>query len=116
MLEVALDAVPPIRQGAGRPRRRPTKLHADKAYDFARCRRAYRARGVVPRIARRGIDSSEKLGRHRWVVERTLAWLDRFRRLAVRDERRVDIFAAFHHRAAALICLRFAERWFWQTL
>ena len=50
-----LDAVPPIRrQCAGRPRRRPAKLHADKGYDFVRCRRAARRRGIAPRIARRG--------------------------------------------------------------
>jgi transposase len=52
------------------------------------------------------------LGRHRWVVERTHAWFARFRRLTVRHERRADIFHAFHHLAAGLICLRFAERWF----
>jgi transposase len=112
MLEPVLDAVPPIRQSAGRPRRRPGKLHADKAYDHRPCRRACRRRRIVPRIARRGVDSRERLGRHRWIVERTLAWSARFRRLAVRYERRADIFAAFHHLAASLICLRFAERWF----
>ena len=57
-----------------------------------------------------GIDSSERLGRHRWVVERTLAWFSRFRRLTVRYERRIDIFEAFHHLAAALICWRFVQR------
>lgn len=31
------------------------------------------------RIARREVDSSERLGRHRWVIERTLAWLNRYR-------------------------------------
>jgi IS5 family transposase len=112
MLEPGLDAVPPVRQCAGRPRKRPGKLHADKGYDYRRCRRACRKRGVVPRIARRGVESSRHLGRHRWVVERTLAWFARFRRLAVRYERRADIFRAFHDLAAALICLRFAERWF----
>jgi transposase len=111
MLEPVLDVVPPIRQCAGRPRKRPAKLHADKAYDYRRCRRACRRRGITPRIARRGVDSSERLGRHRWVVERTLAWFARFRRLAVRHERRVDILEAFHHLAAALICLGFARRW-----
>ena len=64
VLEEALDAVPPVRQPRGRPRRRPNKLHADKAYDYPRCRRACRKRGIVPRIARRGIESSERLGRH----------------------------------------------------
>ena len=107
-----LDAVRPIRQCRGRPRRRPVKLHADKAYDHAACRRACRDRKIVPRIARRGLDSSERLGRYRWVVERTLAWFARFRRLAVRYERRADICEAFHHLAAAAICARFVERWF----
>src|SRR5215217_7351863 len=65
VLEEALDAVPPIRQPRGRPRRRPTRPHADQAYDYPRRRRACRKRGVVPRIARRGIESSERLGRHR---------------------------------------------------
>ena len=111
LLEPLLDAVPPIRQCAGRPRKRPAKLHADKGYDYDRCRRACRRRGIVPRIARRGIESSERLGRHRWVVERTLAWFARFRRLAVRYERRADILEGFHRLAAALICLRFVERW-----
>ena len=82
---------PPIigpRGKPGRPRKRPAKLHADKAYDSSDLRRALRARGITPRIARRGIDSSERLGRHRWVVERTLAWLLGCRRLGVRYERR----------------------------
>ena len=104
--------MPPVRQCRGRPRRRPAKLHADKAYDLPRCRRDLAKRGIAGRIARRGIESSQRLGRHRWVVERTLAWFSRFRRLTVRYERRSDIFEAFHHLAAALICWRFVQRWF----
>ncbi len=111
MLEPVLDAVPPVRQCAGRPRKRPAKLHADKGYDFRRCRRACRKRGITSRIARREVESGERLGRHRWVVERTLAWFARFRRLTVRYERRADIFEAFHHLAAALICHRLVRRW-----
>lgn len=107
-----LDAVQPIRQCRGRPRCRPAKLHADKAYDHAACRRACRDRRIVPRIARRGVDGSERLGRHRWIVERTLAWFARFRRLAVRYQRRADIHEAFHLLAAAVIRARFGERWF----
>jgi transposase len=112
LFEPLLDAVPPIRQCAGRPRKRPGKLQADKGYDYDCCRRAARRRGIEPRIARRGIESSERLGRHRWVVERTLAWFARFRRLTVRYERRVDLLLAFHLLAAALICLGFVRRWF----
>jgi transposase len=102
-----LDAVPALthRRRRGRPRRRPDKLHADKAYDHRRCRRACHQRGIKPRIARRGIDSSQRLGRYRWVIERTFAWMNRFRRLAIRYERRLDIHHAFTALACSLICL-----------
>ena len=175
-----LDAATPIRQCRGRPRRRPGKLHADKACDVPRCRQACHARHIVPRIARRGPDTSQRLGRHRQVVEggggggrggreergegegrggegegggkerggeggggggrggkggggggkggggggeegggggggeseQTFAWFAHFRRLVVRSEQRADIFEAFHHLAAAIICCRFVEQWF----
>ena len=103
-----MDAVAPAkgpRGRPGRPRRRPAKLHLDKGYDYPRCRRALRRRGITPRIARRGIESSGKLGRHRYVVERSLAWLVGYRRLQVRYERRADILAALLQLACALICL-----------
>lgn len=83
-LEMMLDAVPPIRGKRGRPRRRPDKLHADKAYNSAANRAAVRRRHMLPRLARKGIESKERLGRHRWVAERSLAWRHAFRRLAVR--------------------------------
>lgn len=38
----------------------------------------------MPRIARKGIESRERLGRYRWVSERDLAWLHRFRHLLIR--------------------------------
>ena len=82
LLGDALDVIPDVRSGKpGRPRCRPKKLHADKAYDSRRCRRECRARGIAPRIARKGVDSSQRLGRYRWVVERTHAWMNRFRRI-----------------------------------
>jgi transposase len=99
-----LDAIPPIKTPTGQRRKRPAKLHADKAYDIPRCRVALRRRHIRVRIARKGTDSSQRLGRHRWVVERTLAWLGHFRRLRVRDERRADIHQAFLTLGCALIC------------
>ena len=90
---------------SGRPRKRPAKLHGDKGYDYPRCRRALRRRGITSRIARRGIESRGKLSRHRYVVERSLAWLVGYRRLQVRYERRADILTAFLQLACALICL-----------
>jgi transposase len=106
VFEALLDAVPPVKQPNGRRRKRPAKGHADKAYDIPRCRQALRRRHIRVRIARKGIDSSARLGRHRWVVERTLAWLNRFRRLTVRYERRADIHHAFLTLGCALICFK----------
>ena len=100
-----IDGIKPIKRPRGRPRKRPDKLHAAKAYDSAPCRVALQRRGIKCRIARKGIESSTRLGRHRWVVERTLAWLAKFRRLTVRYERRADIHEAFLHLGCALICL-----------
>lgn len=99
-----LDALEPIKRPRGRPRKRPAKLHTDKGYAAAANRQLLRRRGIIPRIARRGIDSAEKLGRYRWVVERTFAWLNRFRRLKIRYERRADIYLAFLHLGCALVC------------
>lgn len=100
-----LDAGVPVKGGRGRPRQRPGKLHADKAYDHLGCRRACRQRGIEPRIARRGVESSERLGCYRWVVERTLAWFARMRCLSIRYERRLDIHHAFTTLAYSLVCL-----------
>jgi transposase len=110
LLEPLVDAVAPIRRPVGqpgRPRQRPAKLHGDKGYDYPAKRRALRRRGIAPRIARRGIDASERLGRFRWVVERTQAWLVAFRKLAIRYDRHAASVLALLHLACALICLRF---------
>jgi transposase len=101
-----LDAVPPTKTPAGRRRKRPDKVHADKGYDYPRCRQALSRRRIRIRIARKGVERSDRLGRHRWVVERTLAWLNHFRRLRVRDERRADIHQAFLTLGCALICFK----------
>jgi transposase len=108
-----VDAIPPIRRPTGqpgRPRFRPRKLHGDKGYDYPSHRRALRRRGIAPRIARRGVESSERLGRHRWIVERTIAWLLAYRRLAVRYDRQAATVLGLHHLACSLVCVRFLRR------
>jgi transposase len=112
MLEAMVDAVPPIKRRHGRPRRRPHKLHADKAYASRHNRRVLRQRHIQARIARPGIESRTRLGRFRWVVERTQAWLSRFRRLDVRHERRPELYQAFLELACSLICWHVLQREF----
>ena len=79
LLDDLVDAVTAVRQPAGQPRERPAKLHAHKAYNQHRCGRSLRRHGIRARIARKGIESSTRLGRHRNVIERTLEWLTRVR-------------------------------------
>ena len=101
-----VDTIPPIIGPwgkPGRPRGRPAQRHADQACDCPVLRRALRARRITPRIARRGVDASGRLGRHRRVVERTQAWLLGCRRLGVRYERRADLLQGLPHLARALI-------------
>jgi transposase len=81
MFQAVVDDVPPVRAPAGRRRTRPAKVHADKGYDSRANRAWLRRRGIKARIARRQIESSTRLGRHRWKVERSLSWLSCWRRL-----------------------------------
>jgi len=106
-----LDAIP--------FKRRPVKVHADKGYDSQALRDALSERGILDRISERGIldriarrrvDSSEKLGCHRWVVERTHSWLNGFRRLKIRYERKAAMHQALLSLGCALICFRTWQR------
>jgi transposase len=106
LLDKVVDGAKPLRGRIGRPRRRPWKLHADKGYDYPVCRRGLRLRGIIPRIARRGIESKARLGRHRYVIERTLEWVSRFRRLVRRYEVKAVRFEAFARLACAMVCYR----------
>jgi transposase len=99
-----LDDLPAVRTPAGRRRCRPEKVHADKAYDHRRCRSYLTRRGIKVRIARRGIESSTRLGRHRWKAERSIAWLAGCRRLRIRYDRDSERFFAFVLVACDRLC------------
>jgi transposase len=104
MFQAVVEDIPPIRTPAGRRRTRPAKVHADKGYD-SRANRAYlRRRGIKARIARRQLESSARLGRHRWKVERSLSWLSYWRRLQVRWDRDAGRWFAFVLVACAVVC------------
>jgi len=61
-----------------------------------------------PMLALRHTSHGSGPGRFRWVVELTFAWLNQFRRLRVRYDKRADIHDAFLSLGCALIC--------WQSL
>jgi transposase len=98
--------VPAVRGAVGRPRHRPDSLIADRGYDHDKYRRPVWQRGVRPLIARRNTGHGSGLGRDRWVVERTFAWLHNFKRLLVRYERRTEMHRALLALACCLVCFR----------
>lgn len=108
-----VDAIPPLQGVRGRPRSRPNCLLGDRAYDAEAIRRGLRARGIRPFLAERNTQHGSGLGRWRWVVERTFAWLNQFRRLRIRYEKRADIHEGLLALGCALICWRFLSRMEW---
>jgi len=114
LLETTIDKIAVPRAGRGRPRKNPPRIIADKGYDSDPLR---------ARLARRGIElicpyrrnnqkrkyhDGRKLRRYkrRWTVERTFAWLQNFRRLVIRWDRKLTIYQGFFHLACLLITLR----------
>jgi transposase len=95
-----VEAIPPVRGKRGRPRRRPERVQGDRGYGLEPLRRM----GIEPITAKRNTEHGSGLGIHRWVVERTIAWLHQFRRLRIRYERRPEIHEAFLSIGCSLIC------------
>ncbi len=108
-LDSLVAGLPAIRGRRGRPRGKPDVLQGDRGYDSQPHRDRLRAQGIVAVFARRRTPHGSGLGVARWVVERTLAWLHRFRRLIVRYERRADVHQAFLTLGCALICWNFLK-------
>jgi transposase len=84
-------------------------VQGDRGYDSRWHRDELRRRGIRPQLAKRRTPHGSGLGRTRWVVERTLAWLHRYRRLNVRYERRACVHEAFLTLGCALICWNFLK-------
>jgi transposase len=105
-----VDAIAPIRGVRGRPLQKPKVIYADRGYDCEPHRRILRERGIKPVIAKRWTEHGSGLGKFRWVVERTHAWLHNFRRLRIRFERRADIHEAFLKLGCSLVCWNIFRR------
>ena len=115
LLEKTLDTVAVGRTGKpGRPRKRPDRLVADRGYDSNALPAALVRRGIEPIIParRNNRQATHQDGRqlsrcrHRWIVERTFAWLGHFRRLVVRYERLVTTYSGLFQLACAMLTLK----------
>jgi len=102
-------AIPPLAGRRGRPRQRPDRVQGDRAYDSTAHRSALRALGITPVLAKRRTAHGSGLGKTRWVIERSIAWLHQFRRLKMRYERLHFIHQAFLTIACSLICWNFLK-------
>ena len=98
------------------PKTRPDCLVADKGYDAQWLRTALRKRTITPYIPKRRKQGEQEeppynetikeMYATRWIVERTNAWLQNYRRIAIRWDRFADSYEAFIELACILICLR----------
>jgi transposase len=110
----ALATISVPRGGPGRPRMKPARLIADKAYDSDKLRQHLASRNIeliCPHRRNRvrpPTQDGRKLRRYRrrWIIERTISWLGYFRRLLVRHEYYSHMYLAFIHFACAIIALR----------
>jgi putative transposase len=109
---VALETVDSI--GVPRPERAVYRLHhlcLDKGYDYDDVIAGMLEREYILHLKQRGepeptVSPQNKHPARRWVVERTHSWHNKFRRLLVRWERKVEHYKALVHLASVLILYR----------
>jgi len=102
------------------PIHRPRRFHGekpgmclDKGYDSEEVRTLLRRFGFVAHIRSRGEEAKalkQRIGfrARRWVVERSHSWMNRFRRILIRWEKRLDTYFAMLHFACGIITWRAA--------
>ncbi|GBH28637.1 hypothetical protein BvRS1_56860 [Burkholderia vietnamiensis] len=103
-LDALVEAIPPIRGKRGRPLRKPKIVQGDRAYSSEPHRQRLRERSITPLLAKIGSPHGSGLGKTRWFIERSFAWLHAFRRLKIRYERYAHVHEAFLSLACGLIC------------
>jgi putative transposase len=108
LMRATIEAIP-VERPAPTPDE-PQHLCLDKGYDYDEPRALAEEFGFTLHLRTRGEEASAK--RHagakarRWVVERSHSWLNRFRRILIRWEKRADTYLALLHFALGLITWR----------
>ena len=82
--------------------RKPKIVQGDRGYSSESHRRRFRERGITPQLAKLRSPHGSGLGKTRWPVERTIAWLHAYRRLKMRYEKYAHMHEAFLTLACAL--------------
>jgi len=105
LVEATLSSVPVAVPG---PEEGPQHLCLDKGYDYDAVRATVAEYGYTAHIKARGVEEAERKATpgyraRRWVVERTHSWMNRFRRLLIRWEKKSDNYLALIHFACAYI-------------
>jgi transposase len=106
LLPLVLEHFPKIKGAAGRPPERPRKVIADGGYASRDLAALLAACGIEAVIPQKSQARPPGLGKIRWKVERTIAWLRQFRRLRIRWDRLAQNFEAFVTMACAMIAWR----------
>lgn len=112
LVKETLESIPVERPAASGER--PQGLCLDKGYDYDEVRELAKEFGYTAHIRSRG-EEAQALKRRarfkarRWVVERTHSWLNRFRRILIRWEKKADNYLALLHFACAIITYRRAK-------
>lgn len=109
LLAETLQSIP-VRRPRPTPQR-PQHVCLDKGYDYDEVRRILRRAAYTPHIRSRGEEAgllrrSRRYKARRWVCERTHSWMNRFRRILIRWEKKDENYLAMIHLTLAIIALR----------
>ena len=106
LLPLVLLEFPRLAGTPGRPREKPDLVRADTGYTSAALLGLLDACGVEAEIPQRGKDAPSGLGKQRWPVERTIAWLKQYRAVGVRRDRDDTNYEAAVQLAIALVVFK----------
>jgi transposase len=99
-----VKSLPMIKRPRGRPRKKPSALMGDRGYGFPWIIASIVLMGIKSLLAPRGSPHGSGLGKRRYVIERTMAWLGNFRRIKLCYEKTGKRFQAFNELACCLVC------------
>ncbi len=106
VVDATLNSIP-IETPEPRPQS-PQHLWLDAGYDFEAVRQPLQAWGYTAHIRSHQQETQEKAQlpgyrARRWVVERTHSWMNRFRRVLIRCEKKTENYLAFLHFSCAWV-------------